>query len=489
MQSGKCKVQSVGRQRGSILVATLVFSFIFVVIAGSLLGFVSQQRRVSRQRQTQMTALQIAEAGANFYRWHLAHAPTDYADGTGQTGCSPCGPYTRNYTDPSGSVLGQFSLEITPPQLGSTIVRVKATGWNADYPQLERQVVVRYGRPSLARYAILSNADIRFGSGTTVQGPLHSNGGIRFDGVANNVISSSRQTYDDPDSDACTFTSWGVHTCVTPADPAPPTQPPSRLDIFAAGRSYPVPTVDFNALTINLSELKTAAIASGIHLNPSNQQGRHIQFLGNTTFRHRKVRTTRTCTWGNPPQTSPVGDIYEYIGNWATENLPANGIIFVEDNAWVDGTAAAGSKITLVAAKEPLASGNATIWINNDLLYADASGTTTVGLIAQRDVSVGLFSEDVLDINAALVAQTGRVGRPYYPSGCSSTYYKRSTITVYGAIASNQRYGFAWGCGGVYCSGYNTRNLFFDSHLTYGPPPSFPTAGEYEFISWEEVNP
>ena len=91
-----------------------------------------------------------------------------------------------------------------------------------------------------------------------------------------------------------------------------------------------------------------------------------------------------------------------------------------------------------------------------------------------------------MEIDAALIAKTGRVGRPYYPSWCNATYYIRTTITVYGTLATNQRYGFAWGCP-AFCSGYVNRNLNFDSNLTYAPPPSFPTAGEYEFISWSEI--
>ena len=430
-------------------------------MAGGLLGYVSQQRKLALSRQAEVSALEIAEAGVNYYRWHLAHAGDDYADGTGQTGCSPCGPYVHNYTDPSGSVIGQFTLEITPPPVGSTIVKIKSIGKSTANALLQRNVVARYGRPSLAAYAVLANADMRFGAGTTVYGPLHSNGGIRFDGVAYNVVSSARETYDDQDGDACTVNSWGVHTCVNPHDPNPPTAPSTRLDVFNAGRRYPVPAIDFNAVTVDLSTMQTAA---GEYLNTSNRQGWHVQFLGDGTFRKRKVKTTRTCTYAYSTTTVPVGDIYEYEGNWSTKEIPANGIIFVEDNAWIDGTVPSGKRVTVVAAKTPLASGNATIWINNDLIYATQDGTIAIGLIAQKDISIGLFSEDNLEIDGALLAQTGRVGRPYYTSTCSSSYYKRDTITVYGGIATNQRYGFSWVCnpGSVYCSGYNLRTLNFD---------------------------
>jgi len=29
--------------------------------------------------------------------------------------------------------------------------------------------------------------------------------------------------------------------------------------------------------------------------------------------------------------------------------------------------------------------------------------------------------------------------------------------------------------------------MAYDSKLTYNPPPYFPTAGEYQFLGWEEL--
>jgi hypothetical protein len=121
------------------------------------------------------------------------------------------------------------------------------------------------------------------------------------------------------------------------------------------------------------------------------------------------------------------------------------------------------------------------------VLYSDYNGGNSLGLITQQDINIGLYSEDTLRIDGALLAQKGRVGRYYYTSSCSSTYYKQDTITTFGMIATNQRYGFSWVCNEVWCSGYNIRDLQFDSNLTLSPPPLFPTTGEYTFLSWEEI--
>jgi hypothetical protein len=90
------------------------------------------------------------------------------------------------------------------------------------------------------------------------------------------------------------------------------------------------------------------------------------------------------------------------------------------------------------------------------------------------------------------LAQTGRVGREFYTGGscgCGSHSCEdhKNTITVYGAIASNQRYGFAWIDGCPRDTGYLNRNIYFDNNLLYYPPPYFPTGSQYLLDLWEEL--
>lgn len=182
-----------------------------------------------------------------------------------------------------------------------------------------------------------------------------------------------------------------------------------------------------------------------------------------------------------------------------TENLissgnlfPANGVIFVEDNLWIDGQID-DAQLTMAAARiGATPSQEKSIIVNNDLIYTNYDGTDKLGLIAQRNISVGLYSEDDLRIDAAVIAQNGRVGRNYYNEGCSSTYWQRRTITVFGALTTNQRYGFAWICGSTWTwgdscdSGYETRNIEYDQNLSLVPPPFFPTVGDYTILDWRE---
>jgi len=192
------------------------------------------------------------------------------------------------------------------------------------------------------------------------------------------------------------------------------------------------------------------------------------------------------CT--NPGQTG--------WGTWSINNqqlignypFPTNGIIFLEDDIFIDGQIN-GGRLTIVAAFLPdNPPFRKNIIVNNDLLYTAYDDSDVLGLIAQGNVTVGLVSEDDLRIDAALIAQNGRVGRYYYrpPGGGSqrcSPNHVRQTLTLWGMLATNQRYGFAY----TDNTGYQTRNLNYDGSLLYGPPPSFPlTSDQYVTLTWEE---
>lgn len=425
-------------------------------------------------------AFTIAEAGIEYYRWHLAHGPQDFTDGTGQPG-----PYIHPYYDKDNNRIGEYQLDITPPQDGSTIVTIRTTGRVDADPTINRVIEVKMGLPSLARFSAAANADIRFGEGTIVYGQLHSNGGIRFDGEANNIVSSAREDYNDPDHSGAN--EFGVHTHVSPADPVPPAAVPVREDVFKVGRVFPVPVIDFGGFTQDLANLKAQAQTSeGYYRGPSGRQGWEIVLKNDDTFDLYQVRSLQ-----NPP--SGCSSSQSDWGTWSVRStsltasnvpFPANGVIFLEDHAWVRGQIDT-ARLVIAAGVFPVnPSTYRSITVNDDLTYTNKDGQDALGLIAQEHVNVGLYGDNFLDIDAALVAQNGRVGRFYYNSSCGSNYI-RQQIALYGMIATNQRYGWAYTNG----TGYQDRIITYDGNLLYAPPPYFPiTASQYDIISWEEVD-
>ncbi len=466
------------KNHGYILIQVIVFASISAYILGALINWAAVDIKASRQAADRELAIQIAEAGIDYYRWHLAHAPTDYYDGTGQVST-----YIHDFLDKNNTVIGQFALDITAPQLGSSLVTIKSTGSVLNTPNLTRTIQVKLAKPSMAKFAVVANDYMRFGEGTEVFGPVHSNKGIRFDGLAHNIVSSSATTTDDPDHTGAE--ELAVHTHILPVDPLPPNELPDRPDVFEAGRTIGVGEADFDGITGDISQIKVQAQGTdGFWRAGSGALGYHVVLKTNDTFDLKKVDTITTVSscedkWSIGTET--------LLGNYP---FPANGIIFLEDHAWVDGKID-GAQLTIVAAALPEnASTLKNIIINNDLLYTKYDGSDVLGLIAQNNVWVGLVSEDDLRIDGALMAQKGKVARVSYSQTCSPTYHDRQTLTLWGMIASNSRYGFAWinTSTGEHMSGYLNRILYYDSSLLYNPPPSFPlTSDQYITLSWEEI--
>jgi hypothetical protein len=476
--------------KGSILITTLVFASIAVIMISGLVTWFGGLLKGSQYVVLREQAFQVAEAGIEYYRWHLAHAQSDYYDGQG---ASSTGPYVHDFFDKDGVKLGTFSLTITPPPIGSTIVRITSIGKVVANPSIERQITVRLAIPSFAKYAIVANDEMRFGEGTEAFGPIHSNGGIRFDGLAHNLVTSALSTYDDPDHSG--GVEFGVHTHVLAngsisnnfvSAEAPPNTPAARTDVFMAGRQFPVAAVDFTGITTDLAQMKSSAQTSGRYYAFSNDDGYLVVLKTNDTFDLYKVNSlvnpSNSCK-NNSTQDTGWGswsiNTKTLLGNYT---FPANGLIYFDDNVWVEGQINT-ARISIIAANFPdNGSNRRNITVNNDLLYTNYDGTDVVALIAQNNFNVGMVSDTNLRIDAALMAQNGRTGRYYYASQCSP-YHARSSLTLYGMIGSNTRYGFGYTDG----TGYDTRTIIYDANLLYAPPPSFPlTSDQYQIISWEE---
>lgn len=459
--------------KGSILAYGLVIMAAVSIVLTSIIGFVVSQTKYSLRVHSREEALQVAEAGINYYRWYLAHKvdgkTAQQVKDYWETG-SPIGvgtAYEAGYADPSGGAVGRYSLLVTPPESGSSVVTVRSTGWTNKYSDDKRTIEARLRRPSWSEYIVLSDAPVRFGEGTEIYGRIHSNYGIRFDGLAHSLVTSGVSSYDDPDHNDHDL-EFGVHTHKNPVDPLPPAAMPDRPDVFEGGRQTGVATTDFSGILGDLSTMKSVAEAGtkgSLYFNNAHQ-GRHIILKTDDTF---SIRTVQSFS-------SSTNDIINYSGDWQTYPLPDDGIIFVEGHVWLEGKIDS-RRVTIVAANLSSAALKS-VFIAKDVSYTNTGCSDMLGIIGQDDVEIPRSSEDILEIDGALLAQTGRVGRDHY-NGTGSV---RDTITVYGAIVSKQRYGFAYTDG----TGYQTRNLYFDNNLLYCPPPYFPVGTEYEMDLWEE---
>lgn len=486
---------SAKKRKGSAIAYALIITSVVAVILVSMLQYITSQLRFSSNRVEKERAFQVAESGIYFYRWYLSHQisgkTTEQIKNFWESG-NPYGvaaPYEDEFFDPEGGAIGKYKIEVEPPNPSSTIVYIKSTGWTYREPGLKRTIRVRLRRPSWSEYAVLANDVMRFGENTEVYGRIHSNFGIRFDGLAHNLVSSSVDQYDDPDHSG--NNEFGVHTHVGAsgggvgnsfqAQEAPPSAVPSRPDVFEAGRGFPVPIINFNGLSSDLSFMKGESQITGRGIYYDNSKcsnktnyGRHIIINGGTM-------TVRTVTKYNNANFSIQTEGCA-LNNVA---IPNDGIVFVENNIWLEGTIN-NKRVTFVAAN--LVGGEkANVYLGmNNLLYTNFEGSDIIGLVSQNDIEVIKDSLDNLTIDAALISQSGKVGRNYYtPFGCSSHSCEdhKGTITINGALATYLRYGFAYTNG----TGYSQRILNFSNFLLYFPPPYFPTGTEYKIDLWEEL--
>lgn len=491
------KQSKINKNLGQI--SSLIMFFIFLILAlftGSSL-FISSYLNFQERKISEIKALNIAEAGIEYYRWFLNHFPTDYTDGTGRQG-----PYVHQFKNRFGDVLGEFSLNISPLATGTYVVRIRSVGKLYNPLPTEKIIKATLGRQSIAKFAFLLDDNVRFGTGTVVYGEIHSNKGIRFDGLAYNWVKSSLITYSDPDHSGCQ--EWAVHTHISPQDSCPPPNPnpsllPQRTDVFKVGRQVGVQTADFIGISSSLSELKNLAQQNGKYFSYSGDDnyGYEIIFKKNNFDVYKVTRIIDT------PSGCLIYDMYEGYSDtnsrfnhstWSirnkillgTYNYPENGVIFIEDNVWLSGQIE-NKKIIVGAAIFPEQSSRmANIIINNNLKYTFYDGKDSLGLIAQKNINIGLESSDDLEINGALVSQNGRIGRYFYNFYCSRDYYKRNKIRVFGSIISRKRYGFSWVSGSTWSSGYNLREIIYDNNLLYYYPPYFPIASEfYSTLLWE----
>ena len=461
-------------QKGTVLPALLIISAAFVIIIYALLFILILQFQFAQRQTASERGLHIAEAGVNYYRWHLAHDPDDFQDGTGNPG-----PYQHDYLDPQGASIGKFSLEITPPSEGSSIVTIKSTGWVNEFPKVTRTITVQYGLPSFSKYSFLSNSSSWYSAGITINGQVHSNNGIRMDGTNLSLVTSAQETY------MC-----GSETGCFPPEPKP--------GVWGSGGDsslwkFPVPAVDFDSISSDFAKMKADAQANGLYFDDSNKSGYHLLFLSDGTLQVYEVESTDSIRGYSVPgeglgqdggggcrNRNQIITDETLIGTYNQSDSP---IIFFEDHVWVEGTVT--TRLTVTAARFPIQSAYANIWIPNSIKYTAYDGSNTLGLIAQNDM---YFTRDVpedFQLDAILMAQQGRILRHGYFSWCGGTTGAvKDKLTINGSVISYLK--SYWNFGSAPDSGFITREINYDSNNLFNPPPYFPTTGSYEFITWKE---
>ncbi|MBP9757033.1 MAG: hypothetical protein KBD06_00375 [Candidatus Pacebacteria bacterium] len=474
----RSRARGLAAQSGVTTLMVLLYMALFVLILSTISGYALTQSRYGRALAAREQGLHVAEAGLEYYRWFLAHNPTIMDAGVGLVT-----PKTYTEVDPETGAVGDATVTATPTLQCGVVQWIDLESRGVAYADrlFPRNLTARYMRPSVAEYSYVVNTSVWAGSDRNIRGPYHSNGGVRMDGSSNSTVSSSIATWSCGSSYGC-----------SPAQSAAP-------GVVGNGTNpelwkYPVPTIDFALIAVDFAGLKTKAQASGIYYPPAagsiNERGYRVIFNADGTFTLYRV----TSTDGYPSQSSQYGNTTEYsvitsqtlIG---TFNIPAScSLMFFEDRVWVEGTV--NAKVTLVAAT-PSNSSTPDAYLNNNILYNAYDGTDGLTVIAERNVLIPLVVPDIMEVHGVFVAQSGHYGRDYFSISSTPSsldpYVSQTSLTTIGTVVSNGRTGTSWICGGIFCSGFQTRYDYYDQLVAFSPPPFTPVAStNYRFSLWRE---
>jgi len=444
-------------KRGMYLPVILMATVLFLSFAVAIISLAYSNIKIANLGERKVGALAIAEAGINYYMWHLAHDNDDYCDGGSCSGSAPYGPFTHDYFSIGGKALGAYELFITPPTPGNSYVTVKSIGKVAG-TNMEKSISAVIGMPSFTKYTLLTNnSELWVGSGEKVGGSVFINhSGVRNDGEITGDTYSTETTYH---SDMFNTELDGIN----------------GAGIFGGGKIFPTPAIDFNQLGIDILNLRNESqlVANG-YFNDSGGQGWHI-ILNTNNYEIRKVKKYNN---------TDLNIIQEETGT--THDYPSSGVIYCEDDVWIEGRVN-NQKIT-VAAADPEASANhrKRIIIPNSILFTNYDGSDKVGLLTQTDILLTRNSPYNIEIDAAMVAKDGEIKIKQYCSPlstCSSD--RKGNIKVYGSMAHNTGLIWTYDYGGGKWSGYHTTETVLDPYNVLNPPPRFPTTGAYSIISWK----
>lgn len=505
----------------------LAFITLISILSVTLLAIVMNLFFIANNNSRRQQAFNIAEAGINYYLWHLSHNPTDFKDGQ-TTPATPdpalgYGPYVHNYIDDNSKTTGTYTLWIKPQGSGSTIATVRSIG-RVNGTNTIRTIESQLGVPSFASYVVDSDSALWFGNTETADGPVHSNQGVRMDGPSTTDVTAANATYVPSSSLGGNGSTsrpgvWCNSSIVTPVNCNTRNKSDWR---------YPVASLDYNQITNSLCKMKRIAFESDAATSAlANLANACTQTPATRTAAYLPQRNASyNAARGYLVQLNPNGTYDLYNVNGENDRLTpyttaltlqsvatniaidSSGIIYAEDNVWVRSNPTFNGRVTIGAGRLASTS-NAKIIISDDVVYSTKSGADAIGLVAEGNVTLAPYAPPAtgsfaFEVDAAVISQSGSV---IYPgryltdtNRCTRGWTNANqTFNFYGSVSSRLTWTWTWLLGGscgdavysasqsAYISGILNNVTEYDYNLLYSPPPSFPLTSTYNILSWREV--
>jgi hypothetical protein len=478
----------IGGEGGYVLVVAMLVLMAVGMMATTLLAMITvNQQHVSRDRAFTQS-LAVAEAGLNQYLWMVASGKSSDANNFFIPGNPGPNFHKQSFTLSDAydaSVKGAYAIEVTPPTESDSRITVKITGTAESSVDVPRTVRAHIGRPAFSEYVLLTDAEVNIGGplDRVWLGKTHSNKGILIDTHnIDDTVTCAQATYSYG-----SLTKPGIWSQLVPTD-----------DASRALWHFPVPPVDFGTVTSDFVKLSGLAIgeANLPYVTPTavgRAHGWYIRLLPGGKYKVAQVTLESEIKTGS-------GGSLTYGTLSAERSYPNKGVIYVNDNVWVEGTDLTG-RITIASSGQLNAVGKrdaTSIHVVGDLAYRAKDGTVCVGLIAENNVEIPMYAPlgksvtttTPMEVDCALIAQKGAEFVNFDATGSSSGWGpRRGLLTIYGSVSSfltpfrrtspisgSSNYaGFA--------EGANT----YDGFLLHNSPPYFPTIGTYQILDWQEL--
>ena len=440
---------------------------VLVVLIGAMLTLLSvilieQVRGESNRSVHQVyggTSYQAAEAGIDdyvaklvddrLYYLHYVHPGEATRQESGGTNVAAGAAWTfgQTWTYPNGKDMWralpngyEYNLRVYPPDATSQYVRVIAAGRRTG-EALDVRVLEVWVRPSsLADYYRVVNGDVGWAAGAITNGKIYANGNITHDGIATANVYAEGQ----------------ISGSVLMQSPGGGEPVPQRYDVDSVPdiRSQIKNPIDFTSFLTSFTDIERASQLAGIYLNDASKDAWRLTFNAGGTV------TIETCsqTGGND-----VADVLPTCASHSTQPVPANGAIYVVQDAIVQGNVK--GRVTVAS--------NDDIIVANNISYV-TPGEDVLGLVAKNYVYVAKYTPDPLTWSAGVIAQTGTWrARPW--SGAL-----KSLMTFRGMAATDD--------GGSFAGMFTTRDYGYDANFLWLPPPWFPVVEDaYTVLFFREL--
>lgn len=497
-----------GRQRGSVLFASLGFVFILALLGSAILSTTMQGLHLTRHQRERAQAFNIAESGAELAARWLKDQPYP------PSGTSPIDPFGG----PQQLGDGHFEVVIIPDpkNSGSTLksYTIYATGRLGNRTE-EVELVVR--EQSFGKYAYFTDKEVSSVSGgpiwfmwhDKIRGPAHSNNrdGSNFQiawanghgPIFEDIVTSSGSTIN--------------------YSPTRPTTEPEFLQIYRTGsRGYQL-DVDEIPLPNSSQRQRDAAWGSnsgfpttngvyvppggGIYIRGASNINMAVDSSGNQVFEITQGSTTTRVTVDLPGNVRRV-----QVNNGPITTVPnsGTGVLYSTSNIESLQGTIADNRLSGGPEPEVLARNSYTIAtdvnanryvrITNSIRYQSSPNPNLpindpanlrpgiLGIIA-RDIRIASTAPRELWVDALLMAgsQSTSNGSFYVEN-----YNTKPTGTLHtmGGIIQKARGPVGTFSSGGLVSGY-AKDYWYDKRLADTPPPFFPTTGLYDKVSWRRL--